>query len=430
MMRTNEFSGVRSGVATLLLMATAALTGWFLAGCADETAGNTSETTNGLAIVDGVAYGANGGRAAGCKVLLVENGEWVARVVSGRSVVLDSTVTDSTGAFRFETYAADANLQLERGDEALLVRSVTRPDSTHYLTARMVAAGALAGSVEATDSSLATAVRLSGTSYVSVPGAAVGFVQRFAFAKVAPGSYTAVADLERVAGDSTGVGDSAVVAEAGSVNVASGGAQDSLALQVAALQVVVDDFEDAEGRTTLGSAIGSGWWFYGSDALSGAGFAPLTGAEAWSGTGLRGSFAMGSDALSWAMVGVFFGDQLPYDLSGLQAVSFRVKGNGNYELSLYSEALAGIAGNTAHFVAYFDATPVWTRVRVPIDSFALDANSLPAQQGLGWATAARTLSAVRFILYPTGNPAGNYTLDLDDLRLEGVTLDRFATPGP
>ena len=385
-----------------------------LLGCGDESAGTTTEATNGIVVASGVVARLDGTPAHGALVRLIDDEHWLERVSEGLSPTLDSAFADADGKFELRGKTGRANVQADDGDQAALLRL----DSAggEGLEVKLDTASTLAGSVPREGTS-GSRFLLSGTAY-----AAELADGEYGFGKVAKGNYAIVAAL--------GDGEEETLRSVASVGVKAA-AQERNFENLDTAKVMVDDFDDEEDLTTLGRIIGAGWRYHGTDAPSKAS-RELVSEGAWSGRSLRAKFSLAAaDTLAWGTVGLFFGDYgESFDLTGLEAVEFRAKGHGLFEFSLFSEALNEDPDNDDHFALDFalDSADGWRAVRIGVDELRLRADT-PDKRPDGYpiSEALKKVGAVRFVLRrASGNAPGDYALSLDDVVLVGVPLERFA----
>ena len=386
-----------------------------LLGCGDESAGTTTETTNGIVVASGTVSGPDGRPATGALVRLVDDEHWLERVSRGLSPTLASVFADSAGRFELRGKTGRANVQADDGDRAALLR--LGAEGGEDLEVTLDEAASLAGSVPREGLS-GSRFLLSGTAYVAE--LADG---EYGFGKVARGNYAIVAAL--------GEGDEETLRSVASVGVKTGEALEKSFEALDVEKVMVDDFDDEEDLTTLGRIIGAGWRYHGTDSPSTAS-RELVSEGAWSGRSLRANFSLSAeDTLAWGTVGLFFGDYgESFDLTGLEAVEFRAKGHGVFEFSLFSEALNVDPENDDHFAVDFalDSADGWRAVRIGVDELRLRADT-PDKRPDGYpvADALKKVGAVRFVLRrASGNAPGDYSISLDDVVLVGVPLERFA----
>ena len=409
-MRTERI--FRARIAALVLAAA-------LSGCGDRTAGTATETTNGLVAVIGAVTRLDGTPARGALVRLIDDERWLERTGAGLSPAIDSVFADSAGRFELRGKTGRANVQVDDGDQAALLRGIVPEDSAVELEIALDSAGTLKGSV-ADRANLADGALflLSGTAYgVSISD------DGFLFGNVAKGNYALVT--------AAAAADGETLHSVASVGVKPGETKEKDFDALDAARLMVDDFDDEEDLTTLGRVIGAGWRYHGTDTPSTAS-RELVSEGAWSGRSLRAKFSLAAaDTLAWGTVGLFFGDYgESFDLTGLEAVEFRAKGHGLFEFSLFSEALNEDPDNDDHFAVDFalDSADGWRAVRIGVDELRLRADTPDKRpDGYPLADALKKVGAVRFVLRrASGNAPGDYAISLDDVVLVGVPLERFA----
>jgi hypothetical protein len=147
---------------------------------AGNSGGGGTETTNGMVL------SAAGKPAPGAIVRLIDLEDWKEKKQKMSTVVLDSVVTDSNGAFAFlRDTITKCNLQIDSGEESVLlqnysfVKSVDTPK-----TIRLQRSVSVQGSV-ANISEKPTSIELYGTSYASP----INTDYSFYLPSVAPGTY-------------------------------------------------------------------------------------------------------------------------------------------------------------------------------------------------------------------------------------------------
>ncbi|MBP5189265.1 MAG: hypothetical protein J6Z50_09055, partial [Fibrobacterales bacterium] len=119
-MRTERI--FRARIAALALAAA-------LSGCGDRTAGTATETTNGLVAVVGAVTRLDGTPARGALVRLIDDERWLERTGAGLSPAIDSVFADSAGRFELRGKTGRANVQVDDGDQAALLRGIVPEDS-------------------------------------------------------------------------------------------------------------------------------------------------------------------------------------------------------------------------------------------------------------------------------------------------------------
>jgi hypothetical protein len=410
MTRPIRSNASKIGAMALMAGALAAL----LCGCLKSSglAGGTSETTNGEYTAR-VAY-ADGRPAAKSLVLLIEEGDWSAKVAEGGSIILDSARTGADGLFRVKLPAGHrCNLQIDLEGEALFAREFGI-DSDQVSAPRLMAAptASLSGHARS-ESDAIREVRLAGTAYVST----VGADGAYAFPRIAPGTFLVVAVMNK--------DGASLTVPLRTVELRAGENRVGIDTVMVAARVMANNFEqDFWYQTQLGQTAGGGW----SASRSGTGtIQSLVSSDSlliYSGKSLLTDIVFRKDEpASSARVG--FSLDASINLARMTGISLYAKGNGRVYLRFHSRALNALTGDSVQFQAPIDLGPGWTRVRIPVESLALTPNAPVAAQGFAWSDAARDILAVEFTALPdvpAGADSAAQAFGLDDFSFDGVTL--------
>lgn len=195
--------------------------------------------------------------------------------------------------------------------------------------------------------------------------------------------------------------------------------------------VLLDDFENPDNRSRLGSAIGSGWWFVNDDSLSqGSSKAYPTGitynirpaytdSDAFEQTSISVRFDVDrSKVVHYGQLGVLLCDSGTYmDLSGVDSITFMAKGTGSVRLifgtRLSMEPTIDPFGMTGANLALPGS---WTRMVVRRSDIVQAVGSRSANQGISWATESKTVRTMVFFFDASGS------LQLDDIVFHGPEL--------
>lgn len=193
--------------------------------------------------------------------------------------------------------------------------------------------------------------------------------------------------------------------------------------------ILLEDFETVGNRSTLGSQIGSGWWYALDDSAQGgtseilpAGtvhdVAPAFGTDsAWSGRGLSVSFTMDTTRpVHYAQLGLELAPKaLWMDLSSLDSLSFMARGSGTLQLRMETSTGYDLARDFGgDYVVTVTLPAAWSRIVVKSSDFKPLAGQTLA--------ASQALRQVRRVLFHSESPM---TLRMDDLRLHGPTLSEL-----
>jgi hypothetical protein len=413
--------------------AAGALGAVLLSACADnKVAGATSETTNGdiKALID---Y-PNQGWAKGVRVYAVEDSGWVANASDGRSVILDSGITDGNGAVTLKVpLGRRFNLQAVAGDSGFLARDAqavadTVPDIAPQKF-HLMPMGRISGILRA-DSGMAENIRLQGT----LCSALVSGDGQFSLA-VPAGVHPVMAGIY--------LSETEFPALVKTVAVAPGEVLDSLNFTVSPLRVLVDDFEQDIGRpfehgrtqTVLGRLVGAGRWFARSDILEGGDSRNevelVADTQAFAGTSLRIRHILGPKLpFPYSNVGFYVGTATiknkTFDFTDVKSISFMARGRGNLEVRFTSKAVSKFYADSVHFHTVIPLQAAWTPVTVPLSSLKVPDYAPAALKAWPWSRAAKEIAAIDFKANPPGAKAGDTVdVDLDDIYLEGVPLEHF-----
>lgn len=196
-------------------------------------------------------------------------------------------------------------------------------------------------------------------------------------------------------------------------------------------QVLLDDFDDGDARTALGTAIGSGWWFVVDDASEGGASAVLPAeaigdvrqafatTDAWSGTSLSLRFLISQQQpVFYGLVGAVVADETHWlDFSKLDSITFMAKGSGSVRLVLATRHdLQPTLDSVGYFGFDFELPASWSRVTVRASDILAAAGSRADQQGIAWSTASREIRNVGFSVQDTA------TIQIDDIVLHGPAI--------
>lgn len=400
------------------------LGGMVLIGCGDgrKLAGATSETTNGD--IKASVTLSDGTPAARVRVLVVDDSLWLTKVIDGRSVILDSAVTDDSGRFALTLPVGKrCNLQIDVGGEGLFLRGLNALADTSKSAPRrdfrLTPFGALSGTVRSV-SGMPEALRLAGTAYAT-PVSGDGL---YAFAGVAAGSFPVVAAVYH----------SEVLrpAMARTVEVISGDTALNQDFQVGVDRILVDDFEQGWKQTALGRLIGGGFWFTNSDVISGGNSSSevtvVSDTAAYIGSSVHVQHNLGRTlTYPFATLAFPLGPRgKPYDLTGLQAISFWAKGEGSIMVRFSSNAVFRLYADSVHFAYTYALTPEWSLVTVPVDSLRVPDNAPAALKAWSWTRAAKEVTTIDFkASRPSSLPGDTVRFYLDEVYLEGMPLEAF-----
>lgn len=192
--------------------------------------------------------------------------------------------------------------------------------------------------------------------------------------------------------------------------------------------ILIEDFENWNLQTLLGKQWGGGWWYTGSDSALGGGsrvipdfYGDLIVTDSSSYAGGKSLHANLSVDESFqehfALVGFTLGDNISkdnlpsyYDLSGVTAVSFDIKGSGNVYLQfVYSEAGSATTTDDVQYENIaLTLNPEWTHYSISTDNLY------------------EAMSAVNAINFMAESDAEIF---LDNIKLEGISLGLWVSLG-
>lgn len=294
------------------------------AACSEDSVagrGIWDETENGLAVI---VTGESGSPVVGAKV----------RLVRRTASVADSAVTNSEGLARFErpTFAGYAEVASAAG----VARSAFASGDSS-VSSKLEIPAQISGQIISQNGNFPSELYLYGTSYRAL----VSQNGTFSFDSLPQGDYALLAPADTAF---EYLANLDLNARAKSVEVQTP-AKDS---------VLIDDFEDARGTNLFYPLTGGGWWF--SKADSGTvspsplekGF--VKSEESWNGTqSFHQKFTLDSAASAYAFCGFDIGvshlidSLISYDMSGVDSVTFYVRGRGHLAMQLGGYDSAGTA---------------------------------------------------------------------------------------
>jgi hypothetical protein len=365
-----------------------------LCGCgSDRTAQGPGSETSGLSAR---VLHPSGEPAAGVWVRACDVSGWTGRMRTGTSVVLDSQRTDESGRVRFRRFAA-SRIALEARTPDGVVRAESDQSRTDsVLSLPLAAGGDLHVRVVAAGSDVRW-VALVGNEGKGVAAATGGW----SFGPLAGGWYSVVAAT-----------DSGLLL-AGRVRIESGGSLDTT-LSIPEGQVLLDDFATPSPRNRWGDLLGQGWWYSTTDAGEGgtAAVSPDGSFAAWTDQGCPAGtpgclhFGLSMDTslpVHYALVGQDLdashaGTDTTHvwlDLRAVDSVVLVARGSGS--LSVQFPSIDG-KGREFQFDAGLVLPATWTRVSIPVSSFAPD-----TANGLLWKSAGWRATCILFLAQGTSD---------------------------
>ena len=387
-------------------------------GCSDsgsETAGATSETTNGIAVVamDGAhkpvpqarvtLYQRSGAASAESRsgdVTVQEVTQFLPSYVSA----LETATADDSGKVQFET-------QLDECQNArCYVEGIAGEDSSLMVWTKLETAESATNEIEllpsvsltvrtgaaASDSTaLHSVVTLDATPY-----SAKNDGTEFVFSHVPAGIYTVLADNQPVA----------------DVSLDAGATVDTLVrIQELTREYVFEDFDDGDSLNNLAKEYPNYGWYY--MPHKGASFESPNFTEGFS-SGLVDDDALGkylslrfttADS-GYVMLGTHLGlDSGYYDLSALSAIRMRVRGDCLFAVAL--EHYREIENNNYNKALWFaNASDEWTEIVLRPGQEVLDNKSYQ----VAWGEISNEIGIFSIFIY------NGSRLEIDEIVFEGV----------
>ena len=387
-------------------------------GCSDsgsETAGATSETTNGIAVVamDGAhkpvpqarvtLYRRSGAASAESRsgdVTVQEVTQFLPSYVSA----LETATADDSGKVQFET-------QLDECQNArCYVEGIAGEDSSLMVWTKLKAKDSTTNEIEllpsvsltvrtgaaASDSTaLHSVVTLDATPY-----SAKNDGTEFVFSHVPAGIYTVLADNQPVA----------------DVSLDAGATVDTLVrIQELTREYVFEDFDDGDSLNNLAKEYPNYGWYY--MPHKGASFESPNFTDGFS-SGLVDDDALGkylslrfttADS-GYVMLGTHLGlDSGYYDLSALSAIRMRVRGDCLFAVAL--EHYREIENNNYNKALWFaNASDEWTEIVLRPGQEVLDNKSYQ----IAWGEISNEIGIFSIFIY------NGSRLEIDEIVFEGV----------
>lgn len=340
----------------------------------------------------------------------------VSFVAVGSNAVVRSTRTDSLGGFTLLLPAASSRgfVEARSGDTALVRQLVDGiPDAPLFL----VAAPAILWSARATLDGL-PAADASLQVVGSTAKASCDSLGRFTMIRMTTGKEWGTVRLR----DGT------------TRDVEFPPVSDSLLPLPVRPSILYEDFDDGDARTSLGTLIGSGWWFAITDRDLGgrSEVAPPSALtdirtaigpdDAWKGNSLSIRFLVDQTMpVYYAIVGTVIAHDSDWlDLSTLDSITFMAKGSGTVRVDFATRAnLEPTPDSLGYFGSDVVLASSWTRVAVRKQDIAAQPGSRPALQGIDWAEASRQTRNISFSVKDTA------AIQIDDIVLHGPTLSEL-----
>ncbi|MDG5816881.1 hypothetical protein QA601_17420 [Chitinispirillales bacterium ANBcel5] len=357
--------------------------------------GNGSETTNGI------VYCAEGKPVSGAVVRLIDEQNWLERNIMGLSVVLDSTVTDSSGLFGFNTqYTRKTNIQIDWEQEGLLHSFRNQGYENHVDTFRLSRYAQLSGrfSAETTAHGLA----LAGTAFI----ASVGEDGEFSIPGIPSGAFSLVALFENSA------------ALCGVYQFYPGLSTDIAEIAADTSKIRVDRFTSGFGPADFWNLTGGLWYPFSSrDSYTNVEIVTDSNKSV-----LHAELIRSSQITSYAGIGFQVGksSNTYFNFSDLNSLSFRAKGSGVIHVSIQTRAIEEANGPWPQFYKEISLTPEWKHWEIDVDSLTMPHYAPAYHEGYTWGQVADRVNRVEFT--NLGTVSDSVYLNLSDVYLKGLDL--------
>ncbi len=192
--------------------------------------------------------------------------------------------------------------------------------------------------------------------------------------------------------------------------------------------ILLDDFEGGGTRSSLGYAVGSGWWFATTDSASGGASTAspegiladirtaYTTADSYDRTSIFARFDVSqANMVHYCQLGIVLADTSSWmDLSMVDSISFFAKGTGAFRLLFGTktsmEPKLDPAGMTG---ADLSLPSSWTRMVVRRSDILPETGSRSDEQNIPWSEESRQVRTMVFFFKYSGN------IQLDDIVFHG-----------
>lgn len=390
----------------------------FILSCSDSgrlAGGGSSESGN--AIVAGRITETGGTGLKGARVLLIDDENWLAKTLDGKSVILDSARTDGNGRFKMR-FDLDRrmNLQVEGSEQGALFRDfhskLDSGDNNVNLTAS--AYGKISGTL-ISDVGAVAGLYFPGTTYRARLSTAGGFTMDQLPQETYPTLVILQSDTQNVE-----LPGSTIRVRSNTVSTQS--------MSVSPGKILLEDFSQAWPKSLLSRFTGEGGWHHVRDTVP-----PLfnksilertlvESPESFDGSSMKMVCVL--DSL-YAGIGYHLGGHSePYDWSGLKTLSFQAKGKGKIRISVESLLLDSLGDD--QFSRVIDIPSEWTRIEIPVDSLSLTKGSRGDSLGITWSRASTRIFRLEFVVKKNFTAPKDTTFFwMDDLAIDGVPMNRF-----
>lgn len=385
----------------------------------NEIAGGSTTSENALV---GSVFDTAGVKISDAQILLIDNQNWLSKVVKESSVVYDSIRTNNSGSFTLNVPQNHPfNLQITASGQGLMVFDIHQSldKDTTLNDFFLVPTSSLDGTV-LPESGNVKNVLIAGTSYLDD----VSSDSSFSFTDIPEGTYAFVSLID--------AGITTLHSLGTIVSIRSGGSQTGLQLSAPVGRTIVENFTSKwKSPTNLGRVIGGGGWYtfrddkdQHTDAL--LQIKTVSGTDAYSGMSLHAQMQL---VREFTGLGFHIGvREKGYDLSKMTALSFWSKGTGTLRVNVKTTLIDSLEINNGHFGAVFGIPPDWTQTTIPTDS--LYSSSIHIKdRGITWEQVAQSALRIEFVITEElVNDKDTVTVWLDDIAIDGLSLDDFASP--
>lgn len=374
------------------------------------TGGNSSETTNTkiLASTNTVAKGA--------KIYLIDADNWTYYVSRNESPILDSTVSDNNGNFKFDSFPlTNCNIQIDHESSGLLLRNFSRDGkkTNHSDTLQLLDYAEINGSYHADSDSVNLAL-LEGSGYRS----SIISNRMFSLSKIAPGTYPLLFKSP--------IGFIDII-RADSLHPRQNKSLDNLVVNFK--EYFIDDFEDGDSISIPGLITGAHWYSFVDVESS------MNKTIAY--TPENDNYYLSADMiLRTNEIGTFAGTGVyldknhdEWDLSSIKSISFMAKGSGTFRISMESALIDQISPDSVyswpHFGALFTVDSTWKSYTIPVDSLTIIPNTPLYSSGVTWDEAVKKIVRIEFEASPMYSSLGEHSLMIDNVKLDGISDTEF-----
>jgi len=375
------------------------------------TAGSETVNTFTLTVLD-----KENQPVCGASVRLIENDLWLRNICENKSVIYYNAVTGSDGAVKipYDSFpASDINLLIDSGNSALFYPSFKIAKSSNGTcdTVTLETAAALSGSLTLS-TPFPVKIMLHGTDYSQDMDPDDG---SFDFSSVAPGLYKILIREDTQSFTCAGI-DKVELLE---------GEHFRTQLAVDFSGTLVDHFD---GDVNLMSFLNSGQWYitrspnvsvyFPAERETDTLYIPLRSAlvseGAYDGNSVYVNYNIGGGS-SYLIIGAQV-SSMEAGFTHIDTVSFMAKGNGKLNVRIHGLE----SNNMPQAICSVDLDTVWQRFTITSDQYFI---SDPQGTLAGWEEIRGRL---QWIAFHPGSDGSEFWLD--DVRLEGVTLDELILP--